>query len=136
MSYDRFTLHMDGIQVDDELTLPNYWIGMRVYDTAAELRAASARHTGEPEGTSDGCFSWPEKPGHNGYIGLMRLHRERLTPEVIAHESVHVGVMVAKVAFNVAELRLNAAKSHQREEAVAYVAGLLAGFLIEKYCLP
>ncbi|MBJ8342790.1 hypothetical protein JGU71_28260 [Antrihabitans sp. YC3-6] len=115
--------------------IPHYWITIVLYETNKDLHRAMAKHGRYSIKTiSDvgGCWTEPDKPGHNGYLGILRLSSEHLSVDTIIHESVHVAVTLARTYFDVDPLRLPSQGPGSREELLAYATAPLATALIEK----
>lgn len=134
MSTTRFTLrHGPAAQ--------RFWSNVVVYDTVDELRKAAYRHHPD-KNMADcmGCFQF--RPGPTRYLGIMRLCREHLTPEIVIHEAVHAAVayvwkLSGKDRINLDARSQGDSTMGQREEELAYaVHGISAALLKEFELVP
>lgn len=72
---------------------------VHIYESVEALREAALRHTGEDHSEADGLmnsygyrFSEDKVEETPGPLGLVMLHVDRLTVEVIAHEMTHAAM--------------------------------------------
>lgn len=144
---ERMKIQMEGIRVPGIYNpLPAHWLQINIYERREDLCRDLAKHNGvkyTDEMETAGAFrAPPRKPLYWAdsritprYLGLLRLCKEHLDIEVIAHESVHIAVEAAKLHYDVNNLVLNHGFSSEREEVVAYVAGSFTSYLA-KTLLP
>lgn len=119
---------------------PRRWWWVRVYDTPDQLRAAAHRsvpgygraHWSDTLGCCqpvpqririhrDGTEQ-PVEPA-NGYAGTIRLAATHLTPEVLAHETLHAAAAVYRMNVHHAVSLGNGCR--RNEERLAYIHGEL-----------
>lgn len=130
MTMDR-TLLLHHTPVDGR----TYWIRVRVHDTLADYRRTVARHHKLPVAEVNetaGSFTHAAQPGRGGYLGIVRFSSEFLNPLVIAHEAVHVAVLLAHVHYGTDTLRLGRKGRAAREEFIATTVGELVDALSRK----
>lgn len=93
-----------GIEPIEGVTDRRYHLTVAVYDTLDEMRRAAARYDREHrDGLADAgaCFQIAGRVQNGGNrLGIMRLAEECLTPWVVIHEAVHVGVALAFAEHN------------------------------------
>lgn len=143
---ERMKIEICGITVPGIYNpLPAHWLRLNVYERREDLCRDLARHNGmkyTDEMETAGAFRAPARKDPTGdpkttprYLGMLRLCREHLDVNVLAHESVHVAVEAAKLHYDVNNLVLTHGFSSEREEVVAYIAGSLTAYLV-KTLLP
>jgi hypothetical protein len=112
-----------------------FWSNVVVYDTATELRAAAQRHRPEEKDwdNAGGCFQ--PSSGYGRYLGIMRLCRDHLTPEVVIHESVHCAVAYTWKSLGLQAIHLlpfSPTSMTNREEVLAYAVHGIATALLNE----
>lgn len=130
----RFKLAVDELEPDHIGTLNTCHIEVVIYDTTEAMQDAMVRY-GLPAHlarNSGGGFGYRTGKPYRGYLGIMRLALDTHLESVIIHECTHVAVRAAKWHYNVDELRLNEAKNAEREEVVAYYAGVFGWCLLDE----
>ncbi len=137
VAYLSFTIRTSSVRVP-----PSRWWHVRVYDTAAELRAAARAHDPgmdlDPEAygvchharwVNDDATGY--RYGKRGYAGVVRFTREKLSDEIIVHELTHAALAVYRM--NVAEdVHIGEDVGHE-EEALAYLAGELFAWFAHRW---
>lgn len=115
----RFTLSTDPLGVG-----ATAWMHVTVHDTVAELQRAAQRYRPDPDPDfwegCNGCFQPHDRPG---YLGIMRLTYEDLSPDIVIHESVHAAVAYSIKSMGLTQLRLDHRSQTivaRREEVLAY----------------
>ena len=114
---------------------PKRYIRIAVHDTTHELQQAAKRYRGEDFSNAGGLFHPADTvytilddgtfrdDADRHYAGTMRLSREHLTTEVVAHETIHAAATIYRMDV-ITTIVLGNGCSH-REETFAYIAGHL-----------
>jgi hypothetical protein len=121
---------------------PQCWMNVVVYDTTAEMQAASLRHRPASDpvslAESGGCFQ-AANSGHPTYLGIVRFSREFLTPAAVIHESVHAALVYVQKKLDVNRLQMDAwsdgARTIENEEELAYSVHGIASSLLSHFDL-
>jgi hypothetical protein len=144
-------------RIRTDWTKPERWFWVRVYDTPDSLRRMANRVSemrgggGSEYGEALGCVQetvpwipddadpetqddlpvtelvWPE----DGFAGVIRLCRDWLTPEILAHEILHAAVTVFRMNIcQRPQLEGMLAVERNQEEALAYTVGQLHAGLV------
>lgn len=138
------TVHIKRLYADQEDdACRNRYITAVIYPTTAELREAATtyarkRRIDDDFANAGGCFQptafsqrydrrkkqWVDTT--KAFAGVLRLSQEYLTPEVIAHEAVHITMHVTRLhdwAKPDGEGHVRIDESGREEEAFAYLLG-------------
>lgn len=114
---------------------PTRYIRVVIHDTTDELRRAAKRYRGEDFSNAGGCFHPADTvytvlddgtfrdDADPHWAGVLRLSREYLTTEVVAHECIHAAATIYRMDV-VATVVLGNGCGH-REETFSYIAGHL-----------
>lgn len=113
-------------------TAPKLWYKIVVYESLAEMQAATRRYRPNELHTDDfvGCFQLAEGPSKS-FMGIMRLCDEHLDRFVIIHEAVHVAVAYVGRTRGKTLVIDPYAKNTEREEDLAYAVHSIADSLLE-----
>lgn len=112
---------------------PKRYIRIVVHDTTDELRRAAVRYRGGDWTDAGGGFHPADvvlvegddgslvDASHPHWAGVLRLSREFLTAEVVAHECIHAAAAIYRM--DVATVINLGNGCRRREETFAYIAG-------------
>lgn len=111
---------------------PARYIRIVLHETVADLQRAASRYRRNDFSNAAGCFHpAPAREHYDGttwvnttpkhWAGVLRLARDHLFPEVVAHESTHAALAIYRV--DVAAYVQLGNDCGRREETLAYIVG-------------